>query len=206
MVPIAALWLPIVLSAVIAFIASSVFHMVLPVQKVAVETALPAWMKDSMEARAEARTLAAEDARQRAEGPVPVVSDAPRAKVLIVDDDRDILNLTSLLLGKRYEVYRAGDGRTGLALAREHMPDLILLDVYMEGMNGYEVCETLKADPLTKGIPVALFTAGVQRWEVERGYKAGADEYITKPFKPDELMAKVLDLISGVCQGSKGQE
>lgn len=123
---------------------------------------------------------------------------AARPKVLLIEDDKDIMNLTNIVLGRDYEVVTARDGSAGIEKAREIMPDLILLDVYMEGLTGYEVCEILKADEKTKNIPVAMFTAGVQRWEVEKGFKSGADDYITKPFQPDELREKVRDLIAGI--------
>jgi two-component system alkaline phosphatase synthesis response regulator PhoP len=90
---------------------------------------------------------------------------------------------------------KAEGGKEGIELAREILPDLILLDVYMEDMTGYDVCEILKSDQKTKDIPIAMFTAGAQRWEVDKGYKSGADDYITKPFKPDELLAKIKELV-----------
>jgi len=122
---------------------------------------------------------------------------AAKPAVLIIEDDADLMNLTELILRDKYDVRKAKDGYEGIRIAREEVPDLILLDVYMEGINGYKVCEILKSDPLTKDITIALFTAGVQKWEVDKGFSSGADDYITKPFKPAELLAKVDDLISG---------
>ena len=121
-------------------------------------------------------------------------------KILVIDDDADILALTISTLEREYNVHGAADGRDGIEKARRLLPDLILLDVYMEGMNGYEVCRELKRDDKTRHIPVAMFTAGAQRWEVERGYEAGADYYVTKPFKPSELLKKVGDFISGASE------
>jgi DNA-binding response OmpR family regulator len=131
-------------------------------------------------------------------GPVPAVSPEPplRSRVLVIEDDTDILGLTARVLGTGYTILTADNGRDGIELARNNVPDLILLDLYMEGMDGLEVLAALKEDEKTKDIPVAMFTAGAQRWEVEMGYKAGADDYITKPFKPDELLAKVRELVS----------
>lgn len=172
----------------------SSFHMLLPLGaefRVAAPQERPEGLAEGRHAEEAGAVVAGTepDAREAA---------ARRPKVLIVEDDRDILNLTTLLLKRDYEVYTCTDGRAGLDMAREVLPELILLDVYMEGMNGYEVCEALKADARTKDIPLAMFTAGVQRWEVDRGFKAGADDYITKPFRPEELRAKVRDLISGL--------
>ncbi len=120
-----------------------------------------------------------------------------KKKVLLIEDDQDIQTLTRIVLSEKYDVSLADNGGEGLDMARNGTFDLILLDVYMEDMNGYEVCEMLKSDERTKGVPVAMFTAGVQRWEIERGFKAGAVDYITKPFKPSELLAKVSQLTAG---------
>lgn len=117
--------------------------------------------------------------------------------VLLIEDDMDLMNLTELILRGKYDIRKAMDGYEGIRIARDIMPDLILLDVYMEGLNGYKVCEILKNDPETKDITIALFTAGVQKWEVDKGFSSGADDYITKPFKPAELIAKVDELTSG---------
>jgi signal transduction histidine kinase/HAMP domain-containing protein/ActR/RegA family two-component response regulator len=118
--------------------------------------------------------------------------------VLIIEDDLDLIKLTEFVLRDNYDVRKASDGYAGMRMAREFKPDLILLDIYMEGINGYEVCKLLKSDPATKDITVAFFTAGVQKWEVDKAMSAGADAYITKPFKPAELVAKVDELISGL--------
>ncbi|MBI5191665.1 MAG: response regulator [Nitrospirae bacterium] len=183
----------------------SAFHVLLPVGREYVAGSIPSGLlkdesEDVTDFRAEPLGQAAADVH-----PFPEKSAADmkgRPKVLVVEDDEDIMNLTSLLLARDYKVYRATNGSDGLEKAREVTPDLILLDVYMEGMNGYEVCEELKSDERTKFIPVAMFTAGVQRWEVDKGYKSGADDYITKPFKPEELLSKVRDMISGVFEAS----
>lgn len=131
-------------------------------------------------------------------GAVPAQMDGQgmvRCKVLVIEDDPDILDLTRRVLDEDYSILAADNGRGGIDIAREKRPDLILLDVYMEGMDGFEVLDVLKKDERTKDIPVALFTAGAQRWEMEMGYRAGADDFITKPFRADDLLAKVRSLV-----------
>jgi len=118
--------------------------------------------------------------------------------VLVIEDDLDLIKLTEFVLRENYDVQKAVNGYSGMRAARELKPDLILLDIYMEGINGYEVCKLLKSDPATKDITIAFFTAGVQKWEVDKAMSAGADAYITKPFKPAELVDKVDELISGL--------
>lgn len=170
----------------------SSFHIVLPVRVAEEEPVepLPAYVEavSGLETRSGVTAMKADEPGRAPTG---------RHKVLVIEDDHDVLNLTMYILKKKYDVYKALDGAEGIKLARMLKPDLIMLDVYMDGMNGYEVCQILKSDPDTRDITLAMFTAGVQRWEVEKGYSSGADGYITKPFKPDELLAKVEGLISG---------
>ncbi|MGC2425064.1 MAG: response regulator [Nitrospirota bacterium] len=173
----------------------SSFHIVLPVSVQAGELATMGLVAETAE---ELPMRHAEKDKTRVAKAAPAPSEAAPAKkpkVLLIEDDVDILNLTSRLLQHDYEILRAEGGKDGIELARETLPDLILLDVYMEDMTGYDVCEILKSDQKTKNIPVAMFTAGAQRWEVDKGYKSGADDYITKPFRPDELLAKIKELV-----------
>ena len=119
------------------------------------------------------------------------MSDAPRT-VLVADDDEDILQLVSFRLERAgYTVVTAADGQQALAAARQHQPDLAVLDVMMPGLNGYEVTRQLRADPATAAIPVILLTARVQEADVSRGFEAGADDYLRKPFSPQELRSRV---------------
>ena len=119
------------------------------------------------------------------------MSDAPRT-VLVADDDEDILQLVSFRLERAgYTVVTAADGQQALAAARQHQPDLAVLDVMMPGLNGYEVTRQLRADPATAAIPVILLTARVQEADVSRGFEAGADDYLRKPFSPQELQDRV---------------
>jgi DNA-binding response OmpR family regulator len=115
-----------------------------------------------------------------------------RATVLIADDDEDILALVRLgLTDHGFETIAARDGAAALALAREHVPDLALLDVSMPELDGYQVTTALKSDPATDGIVVILFTARAAPLDVEKGFSAGADDYIVKPFTLRTLQDRV---------------
>jgi DNA-binding response OmpR family regulator len=115
-----------------------------------------------------------------------------RPVVLVADDDDDIRDLVAFRLDRAgYEVLRAGDGQQALDLAREHLPDLAVLDVMMPKLTGYDVTRELRADAATSRIPVILLTARVQEADVARGFEAGADDYVKKPFSPQELKARV---------------
>ncbi len=112
--------------------------------------------------------------------------------ILVADDDRDILELVAFRLERAgYEVLTAGDGEQALASAREHRPALAVLDVMMPKLTGYDVTRELRADKETSRIPVILLTARVQEADVARGFEAGADDYVKKPFSPQELKARV---------------
>jgi two-component system, OmpR family, response regulator PrrA len=112
--------------------------------------------------------------------------------VLIADDDEDILALVNRALSESgYEVLLARDGATALATARERTPALALLDISMPEMDGYEVTSALKSDPATKDTIVILFTARSEASDVEKGYEAGADDYIMKPFTLKTLQSRV---------------
>lgn len=112
--------------------------------------------------------------------------------VLVADDDEDILALVAFRLERAgYAVVTAQDGEQALALAREKRPDLAVLDVMMPRLTGYEVTERLRRDETTSGIPVILLTARAQEADVTRGFEAGADDYVKKPFSPQELRARV---------------
>jgi DNA-binding response OmpR family regulator len=118
----------------------------------------------------------------------------PRSRplVLVADDDRDILQLVSFRLERAdYEVVQANDGEEALRLVKELHPDLAVLDLMMPKLNGYEVIREIRRDEETKAIPVILLTARVQEADVARGFEAGADDYLKKPFSPQELRARV---------------
>jgi DNA-binding response OmpR family regulator len=112
--------------------------------------------------------------------------------VLAADDDEDILELVAFRLERSgYTVLRAHDGEQALALALEARPDLAVLDAMMPKLDGFELTRRLRADAATRRMPIILLTARVQDSDVQRGFEAGADDYIRKPFSPQELRARV---------------
>ncbi len=126
-------------------------------------------------------------------GSVNITREDVVTTVLIADDDEDILALVHRALSERgYEVLLARDGATALTTARERKPTLALLDIAMPALDGYEVTSALKNDPATKDIIVILITARSEASDVEKGYEAGADDYIIKPFTLKTLHSRVL--------------
>jgi DNA-binding response OmpR family regulator len=116
----------------------------------------------------------------------------PRPLVLVAEDDDDILDLVVFdLEDEGYDVLTARNGEEAIALALERHPDLVLLDVAMPGLDGYEVTRRLRADASTHGTPVVLLTARAQVKDVIAGFEAGANDYVTKPFRPDELRTRL---------------
>jgi len=121
----------------------------------------------------------------------------PQSKrILVAEDEEDVLTLVSnSLKNAGFSVLKASDGRTALELARTQMPALIVLDLMLPEMHGLEVCKALKVEPQTKGIPIIMLTARAE--EVDRivGFELGADDYITKPFSPRELVLRVQSVL-----------
>lgn len=121
-----------------------------------------------------------------------------RAKVLCIDDDRLLLGLVKDAIETHgFEALTATDGPSGLALAKVHRPDIILLDVMMPKMSGFEVCQHLRADPKLKGTPIIIFTAMADPDLKTKGHEAGANLSIPKPFNPTQiivLIKKALEL------------
>ena len=123
-------------------------------------------------------------------------------KILIIDDDVDTLKLVGLMLQKQsYQIVAANNGLQGLEQAENENPDLILLDVMMPGMDGYEVAKRLRANPLTANTPILMFTAKTQLDDKVTGFEAGADDYLTKPTHPSELNAHVKALLARTSKG-----
>ena len=114
------------------------------------------------------------------------------AKILIAEDERDIRDLITFTLGfAGYEVVAAANGEEAINLARQEIPDLVLMDVRMPRMTGYEACAMMKADAKLKDIPVIFLSAKGQDSEIQAGLQAGAVEYLLKPFAPDQLTARI---------------
>lgn len=113
-------------------------------------------------------------------------------KVLVIDDDVVIRELVEYKLGREgLQVHTAADGEAGLDAARQLAPDVILLDWMMPRLSGLEVCAAVRADEATIRPHVILLTAKAQEADVERGFEAGADDYMVKPFSPRELASRV---------------
>jgi CheY-like chemotaxis protein len=121
-------------------------------------------------------------------------------RILIADDDPDVRTLVAVTLGDSQTILEAADGLEALHLARKEVFDLVLLDVMMPRMDGFEACRQLKGDPLTMNIPVIMLTARGTREDLERGREAGADDYFVKPFSPIALLDKIAQVLE------KGQE
>ena len=118
------------------------------------------------------------------------------AKILIAEDERDIRDLVAFTLRfAGHEVVAVGNGAEAVETARQEIPDLILMDVRMPRMTGYEACEKMKADPQLAEIPVVFLSAKGQESEIRTGLEAGAAEYLLKPFAPSELTERVSELL-----------
>lgn len=125
-------------------------------------------------------------------------------KILVVDDDTDGLKLIGLMLQRHgYQVIAANAGNQAIAKAHSEQPDLIILDVMMPDINGYEVCRRLRANPDTQSIPIIMFTAKTLIDDKVAGFEAGADDYLTKPTHPAELAARVKSILE---RSSKHQQ
>lgn len=114
------------------------------------------------------------------------------SKILIIEDELPIrANILELLEAEDFEVLEAANGQEGVNLAKQHQPDLILCDIMMPILNGYEVLKLLQEDSETAIIPVILLTAKADNLDIRRGMQLGADDYLTKPCTPDELLQAV---------------
>jgi DNA-binding response OmpR family regulator len=121
----------------------------------------------------------------------------PPATVLVVDDDPVILKLLEVNFEMEgFQVIRAADGAEGLERAREARPDIVVLDVMMPRMTGYEVAKALREDDCTAHIPIIFVTARAQSSDVERGMELGVEDYVTKPFDPLDLIDRVNALLA----------
>jgi DNA-binding response OmpR family regulator len=119
------------------------------------------------------------------------------AKILIAEDERDIRDLITFTLSfAGHQVTAASNGEEAVAKALQIIPDLILMDVRMPRMTGYEACKRMKEETSIKHIPVAFLSAKGQETEVQTGLEAGAVEYILKPFSPDQLTERVKKLLA----------
>jgi DNA-binding response OmpR family regulator len=139
----------------------------------------------------------------------PAASKHPEGKmatILLAEDDADIRLLVTLKLRQAgHQVRGFGDGLSAAANAREHPPDLAVLDIMMPGMSGIEVCRELRKDPATARIPVILLTALARETDITAGLAAGADDYIVKPFSPREFTIRVNAALARIQAGALPQ-
>jgi DNA-binding response OmpR family regulator len=123
-------------------------------------------------------------------------ADREQPVILAADDEDDILELIAFRLEHSgYTVVQAHDGAEALELARSSQPDLAVLDVMMPKMDGFELTRRLREDEATSRMPIILLTARTQEADIQRGFDAGADDYIRKPFSPQELRARVQSIL-----------
>lgn len=121
---------------------------------------------------------------------------AKKKKVLIVEDEENIANAQKIILGDEYDVSIAYDGESGLRRIRELKPDLVVLDLMLPNRGGYEVCFSMRQDPELERIKVLMVTALDQEIDKSKGVMVGTDEYLTKPFEPEQLLSAVRKLLS----------
>ncbi len=126
--------------------------------------------------------------------------------VLVIDDEAPIRLLCRVNLeAENLEVFEAADGPSGLELARQELPDVILLDVMMPGLDGWHVAEALSEDPSTSEIPIIFLTARAEIRDRARGLDIGGVDYVTKPFNPIELASLVEDLLARIRRGERDE-
>ncbi len=131
-----------------------------------------------------------------------------RQKILIVEDSDDTLTFLKIILQKNYDLCFARDGKSALDAVKTEAPDLVLLDVLLPLINGYEVCKTLKNDPELKKIPVIFLSSKNLQEEVHYGLEIGADDYLVKPFDHNELKTRIqnrLNITSGIKSAMHGE-
>ncbi len=127
-----------------------------------------------------------------------------KEKILIVEDEKDIIKMLEYNLKKEgFRVIAAGDGEDAIDLAIRGQPDLILLDLMLPGMDGLEVCKALKKENKASAIPIIMLTAKSQESDKVVGLELGADDYITKPFSPRELIARIKAVLRRVTEKEK---
>ena len=124
------------------------------------------------------------------------------AKIVVAEDERDIRDLIAFTLRfAGHEVATAANGEEAVEVVLREKPDLVIMDVRMPRMTGYEACRKLKAMPETEPIPVVFLSAKGQDAEIQEGLEAGAVDYILKPFSPDDLTRRVAEILQQIGQG-----
>lgn len=119
-----------------------------------------------------------------------------KQRILLIEDEADMLRaITIRLEANNYEVLTARDGQAGLEKARQEKPDLIIMDIMLPKMDGFTLCRMLKYDMAYQHIPIIILTARIQEADRNKGQEVGADAYVTKPYKSDELLGKTRELL-----------
>ena len=119
-----------------------------------------------------------------------------KPKIVVIEDEVDILEVITYNLSKEgFDVCSALDGEEGLALIKKEVPDLVLLDLMLPGLDGIEICRKLKTDYSTRSIPIIMVTAKGEESDIVLGLGMGADDYMVKPFRPRELMARIRSVL-----------
>src|SRR5450432_1110026 len=127
--------------------------------------------------------------------------------ILVIDDEQDVIDMLTLSLSKAgLKVRSATDGVAGLAKVRQEQPALIVLDLMMPKMPGLEVCKLLKADPVTQAVPIIMLTAKAEEIDRVLGLEVGADDYVTKPFSPRELLLRITAVLRRGSPASESQQ
>ena len=122
---------------------------------------------------------------------------AQPATILVADDEQDIRELVAYRLSRSgYRIVEARDGEEAFQLAADQLLDMAVLDVMMPRLNGFDLTKRFRRTQTTEGMPILLMSASVQEADISRGFAAGADGYLTKPFTPNQLLTRVRDLLS----------
>ncbi len=130
-----------------------------------------------------------------------------KGKIVIAEDERNILQLIQLYLMKKdYDIIPAYNGIDALEKIKEHLPDLVILDIIMPGMGGLEVCQTIRKDPVLEHIPVIYISGLTNKRDIITSLELGGDDYITKPFDPEEVVARVNALFRRIGGGRANQK
>ena len=163
----------------------TVFHITIPIHN----TAKPLSKDDT--SMPKSQPIALPGASNSADAP----SDSERKHVLVIEDNNDVAEYICSQLADTYTIHRASNGRQGLVMAREIVPDIIITDVMMPGIDGLEVCRQIRKDSLVNHIPIIMVTTRITEADKIRGLEAGADAYLAKPFNANELCIRVDKLL-----------
>jgi len=132
--------------------------------------------------------------------PQPQAQAQPRVRtvtILVADDEQDIRELVAYRLSRSgYRIIEARDGEEAFQLATDQALDMAVLDVMMPRLNGFDLTKRFRGAPVTERLPILLMSASVQEADISRGFAAGADGYLTKPFTPDQLLTRVRELLN----------